>query len=330
MGKNDIREQIRILYIDDNPMDRALVRDSLEKEHSGFVLSEAASKDEFEKEILENSFDLVLTDFNILGFEGLSVLEKVKQIDPDIPVIIVTGTGSETVAVESMKAGAADYLIKTPEHIKKLPQSILKVLKFNKYEKERVQALRKLTERERFVSTLLNAIPIPVFYKDKDGRYLGVNRSFEKFFGKINDEIVGKSVFEISPVEIAYIYDQKDKELYKTGGDQVYESKLIDKDGQQHDVVFFKSIFSDEEGSTAGLIGAIMDITSRKQSEMELKKYQDHLEELIRERTADLEEKNNELERFNKLFVDRELRMKEISDRNKVLEMQIEELKNKK
>jgi len=136
---------IRILYIDDYPLDRQLVRDALEKEHAGFQVTEAASRVEFEAALANGSFDLVLSDFNILGFEGLQVLEAVHSKDARIPVVIVTGTGSEEVAVEAMKRGAADYVIKTPRHIQRLPITIHAVLekKYLDEEHKRAESLQE-------------------------------------------------------------------------------------------------------------------------------------------------------------------------------------------
>ena len=89
----------------------------------------------------KGDFDLVLSDFNILGFEGLQVLEAVRAKDPNLPVIIVTGTGSEEVAAEAIKRGAADYVIKTPSHIQRLPHTIHAALEKKRLEDERQQAL---------------------------------------------------------------------------------------------------------------------------------------------------------------------------------------------
>ena len=132
---------IRILYMDENPLDRELVRDALEKEHGGFQVTEAASRAEFETALANGSFDLVLSDFNILGFEGLQVVDAVHSKDARLPVVIVTGTGSEEIAVEAMKRGAADYVIKTPKHIQRLPVTIHAVLekKYLKEESQRVE-----------------------------------------------------------------------------------------------------------------------------------------------------------------------------------------------
>jgi PAS domain S-box-containing protein len=133
-------ELIRILYVDDSPHDCALVRDALEREHGGFQVVEAASRDAFEVRLADGGYDLVLTDFNILGFEGLQVLDAVQTQDPHVPVIIVTRTGSEEVAAEAMKRGAADYVIKTPRHIRRLPLTIQTVIEKNRLRAEREQA----------------------------------------------------------------------------------------------------------------------------------------------------------------------------------------------
>jgi len=310
-----VSKDIPILYIDDNPMDLALVKDSLEREHEGFHLTPASSKKEFEEKLGSGSYDLVLTDFNIQGFEGLDVIKMVKEKDPAIPVIIVTGTGSETVAVESMKQGASDYIIKTPAHIKKLPQTIHRVLRQKETEKI-------LSEKEELMSRLMDTIPIPVFYKDQDGLYLGVNRAFEVFFGRSREELVGKRASDLVPPAQAKIFKEKDQELIESEGEQVYESDLRDARRNVHRVKFFKSVYNDRSGETAGIIGAVLDITELMEKQKQLEKHGDRLEEMVGERTRELEEKNQELRRYYDAFVGRELRMKELYEEN-------QELKNK-
>ncbi len=143
-------DPIHILYVDDYPLDRELVLDALEKEHTGFQVTLAASRQDFEAALIRFDFDLVLSDFNILGFEGLQVLEAVHTRDADMPVVIVTGTGSEEVAVEAMKRGAADYVIKTPKHIRRLPHTIQVALENKQLKKQRTlaeaQVLRQIDQ----------------------------------------------------------------------------------------------------------------------------------------------------------------------------------------
>ncbi|MBF0528567.1 MAG: PAS domain S-box protein [Deltaproteobacteria bacterium] len=140
------------------------------------------------------------------------------------------------------------------------------------------QTMDALNDSGVFLYTLLNAIPIPVFYKDTDGRYIGVNKSFEEFCGLSNKEVVGKTVFDIFPKELALVYYAKDNELFHLAGTQVLETQLKDGNGIIHDVVFHKATFTDPQGQISGLIGATIDITERKKAEKELREKSEELE----------------------------------------------------
>ena len=102
-----------------------------------------------------------------------------------------------------------------------------------------------------------------------DGRYKGVNRSFEKFFGKKKEKLVGKTVFDVNPPHLAEIYQAKDNELLKAGGEQRYESQVKNANGELRDVIFNKSVYTDSKGSIVGLIGAVIDITDRNKAEQQ-------------------------------------------------------------
>jgi PAS domain S-box-containing protein len=132
---------------------------------------------------------------------------------------------------------------------------------------ERHLAADALLKSEATLNMLLEAIPIPVFYKDREGRYLGFNKAFEIFFGENKEHLIGKSVFDISPSELAKVYHAKDVELFEKPGIQVYDSQVQDAHGVLHNVIFHKASLTDAQGSITGLIGAILDITERKQAE---------------------------------------------------------------
>ncbi len=132
---------------------------------------------------------------------------------------------------------------------------------------ERKQLEIELKESERFLQTILESIPLPVFYKDVEGRYRGVNRAFETFFGKTRSELMGCSVFDINPPELAKIHHAKDLELFKEVTTQVYESQVKNAYGDLRDVVFHKATLTDFSGTIKGLVGAIVDITERKRAE---------------------------------------------------------------
>lgn len=114
---------------------------------------------------------------------------------------------------------------------------------------------------------LLDAIPIPVFYKDSQGIYTGCNTAFLEYLGRTKEEIIGKSVYDLSSPEQAEIYHRADLDLMASKTTQIYETKVRYADGTSHDVMFTKAVILGADGSVAGLIGTMLDITERKRAE---------------------------------------------------------------
>jgi diguanylate cyclase (GGDEF)-like protein/PAS domain S-box-containing protein len=143
---------------------------------------------------------------------------------------------------------------------------------------EQKKVEEEMLESKNLMEVLLESVPAPVFYKDINGRYLGFNRAYEDFFGKTKEELIGKSVFDISPVELASIYHSKDAELFEQPGTQIYETQVKDARGVLHDVVFYKATMVNLSQKVTGLIGTILDITDRKSLETALAKEKNLLE----------------------------------------------------
>lgn len=117
---------------------------------------------------------------------------------------------------------------------------------------------------------LFNTLPVPVFYKDREGRYQGCNTAFEVFFGKKEAELVGTTAFDVSPPELARIYHEKDEELFARPGQQVYEAQVKNQRGELREVVFHKASLMDSDGHVQGLVGVVLDITEKKQTDVAL------------------------------------------------------------
>ncbi|MBE9536837.1 MAG: PAS domain S-box protein [Proteobacteria bacterium] len=162
---------------------------------------------------------------------------------------------------------------------------------------ERIKTEEELRSSYKFLQDLIDTIPSPVFYKDEKGIYIGCNSAFEEYIGKNKHEMIGKTVFDMGPRDMAEIYFKMDMELFKKGkgGVQTYESSVQHSDGTRHDVIFNKANFFNSDGTLGGLIGVILDITGRKKAEEELKKAHDKLENKVTERTAELIEVNRTL-----------------------------------
>jgi len=120
---------------------------------------------------------------------------------------------------------------------------------------EAVTGLAELLASTDLVTAMLDVIPHPIFYKDRDGRYLGCNTHFADMLGLERDQIIGRTVFDLSPPYLAAIYHEADATLLANGGAQRYGSSVKYGDGVARRGVFFKSVFRDKLGTVAGLVG---------------------------------------------------------------------------
>lgn len=136
---------------------------------------------------------------------------------------------------------------------------------------ERKRAETTIQRNLGFIEALLKSIPVPVFFMDKKGRYLGCNELFSLLMGVTNEEIRGKTVVDLWPGEESELFLKKDLQLIANPDNQVYESKLVDKSGKSIEVIFAKNVYYDENGQVDGLIGAFIDITEQKRIEEALR-----------------------------------------------------------
>lgn len=132
---------------------------------------------------------------------------------------------------------------------------------------ERTAAERAVQDQLQFITRLIDTIPNPVFYKDETGRYIGCNSAFEQYLGKARSELIGRTVFDISPPDLAARYQAADQALFDDRGTQVYETQVVYGDGSRHEVMFYKATFDKADGSLGGLVGLMLDISERKRME---------------------------------------------------------------
>src|SRR4051812_11640829 len=118
-----MQEYIHVLLIDDNGDDRELARRAVASGFPNARYTEVGTAADFEKS-LDERFDCVITDFRLGWSDGLTILKRLKEKHPELPVIMFTNTGSEETCSEGMKAGLSDYIVKRKEEFPKLPAAV--------------------------------------------------------------------------------------------------------------------------------------------------------------------------------------------------------------
>jgi PAS domain S-box-containing protein len=131
-------------------------------------------------------------------------------------------------------------------------------------------AQERTAEKIRFQRLLMDAIPNPIFFGDRECKFLGCNEAFSKFLGRSEAEIFGRSVFEVYADNCAEIYHAKDSDLLVKGGTEALETRVRSAEGSEHDVIFYKSTFPEPDGTVGGFIGVFLDITEQKQAQLRL------------------------------------------------------------
>lgn len=140
-----------------------------------------------------------------------------------------------------------------------------------------LKAQGDLKEQLEFQTSLLESVPVPIFFKDCQGVYRGCNRAYEEAIGKSRAQIIGKSVFDMASPEIAKKYHAMDTELFEHPGKQVYEWIIQKTSGEKREVVFHKASFLRTDGSMGGVIGAVVDITELKRKDAALLESEERL-----------------------------------------------------
>ena len=157
-GDNMIEQRIRILLVEDDKVDQMVVERLVRDKGLPYDLKTALSVTEGIEQINKFKFDVILLDYQLGDGTGMDLLKEIK----DTPVIFVTGSGSEEIAVQAMRDGAYDYLIKDPDrnYLIVLPSTVQNVLARKRVEEERAKLIKELQGALAKIKTLSGFLPI--------------------------------------------------------------------------------------------------------------------------------------------------------------------------
>lgn len=265
---------LRVMLVDDSPFDRGMIRRELRSEFGVVDLVEVTNQIELDREIESGPFDLVVTDFQIRWTDGMKVLELAKQRWPDCPVIMFTATGNEEIAVQAMKSGLDDYVIKNPHHFVRLRVAARGAI-------EHARTRTKAAQLEIRLTSLLGHLQVGVFRRKADGTIIEANQAAAKILGyRQPDELVGKSLAGWIKTVV-----NPDEALHSIRRPMIsVELSMTRVDGTVIRVTVTEHMTTGMNGAIQ-FEGIIEDVTARRKTEDELVRVYDHMAHLARVNT---------------------------------------------
>ncbi|MDQ7840924.1 MAG: PAS domain S-box protein [bacterium] len=250
---------VRILLVDDNPDDRVMVERRLRRESPGIQIEQVSGAAGLDRAMDQGGFDLVITDYRLRWTDGIAVSRAVKARMPDCPVIMFTATGGEEVAVEAMKSGLDDYVVKSSKHLVRLVASVRAAL-------ERARQRAALREIEARYVRLFEHVPLGVYRSTPDGRILDVNPAFVQLMRCTSPE-------HALALNAADFYeDPEDRARFKTVIERTGVVRRFEVRARRCDGTVFWAenntrAVPDAGGRVQLYEGTVQDVTERKQAE---------------------------------------------------------------
>ena len=256
----------RILLVEDELYDAELNIREVKKILPNSVFERVDSKNAFIKMIETYFPDIIISDYNMPSFDGLSALKIARKICPETPFIVVTGSINEDTAVECMKAGATDYVLK--DSLKRLGSSVLNALDQSKIRKERIDAFETIKLNEAKYRYMFHNNPQPMWIYDMETlAFLEVNKAAVKHYGFSQKEFLSMLLIDILPQSEV---DRLMRNIESTDyfADKVDEWTHKKKTGElvSVEIVSYFIIFNQRNARHV----LINDITERKETEEKL------------------------------------------------------------
>ena len=254
---------IRVLLVEDLPADAGLAEREIRKAVPSSSFQCVDTREAFLTALADFQPDIVVTDYRMPRFDGMTAMKLSQEHSPLTPVIVLTSAINEDTAVECMKSGASDYVIK--EHIKRLGQAVIHALEERRSRAEKLRTDEELRIRDYAIKSSIS----PIGMADLNGTVTYVNDAFCRLWKYAGDrEVLGRhlSEFALSPKVAPEVDD-----ALRRGRGFVGEGKALCADGSTFDVQASVSIVNDREGKPLLIMSSFIDISERKRAEEQLR-----------------------------------------------------------
>jgi PAS domain S-box-containing protein len=277
-----MEQRHRILIVEDAALDAELMERALLEAGLRFESKRVETAPELLEALHTFRPDVVLSDFNLPRLDGMTALRHVREQAPHLPFLLVTGSLNEETAVECMKAGAADYVLK--DRMKRIGPAVLAALAQREARAAKDAAEQALRESERRYRTLVDSLSEVVFQTDESGRWKFLNPAWTEITGYSVEESLGRPLPEFGHPD-DQVTNQAALSFLTGGGESVFRGsfRCLRKDGGERWLEGFARIHRDAEGRLLGSAGTANDITDRKRAEAEQERLRDALHESVLE-----------------------------------------------
>jgi two-component system, NarL family, sensor histidine kinase UhpB len=274
--QKNMSRQLKILHLEDNPYDSELITNELKKGRINFIKRLISTREELEKELVQFQPDIILSDHSLPSFSSKDALKIVNHHGQRIPFILVAGTVSDEYAVEIMKEGAYDYVLK--DRVQRLPASILLAFEKSRMEIENAEYLDALQKSEANLKTIFDNTDIGYIFLDNQFNIVSFNGVAGSGFLIENKCALteGRNIIDCLQRKNGPSMEKKLVSVQK-GNVVNLESGFKNEDGKQIWYQMKITPVKDSRSETIGIIIAISYITERKNAELEREKLTDAL-----------------------------------------------------
>ncbi len=270
---------LRVLLVEDCQEDALLLLRELRKGGYNPQSQRVATEAELRRALQSAEWDLVLSDYSLPGFGGREALRQVQESGLDLPFILVSGAISEEMAVEGMKSGAHDFVLK--QNLGRLLPAVDRELREAKERRERRRAEAALRQSEQRQRLHFAQTPLGVIEWDANGRVVAWNPSAERIFGYAPAEARGKPVSMIVPESTWTQLQPVWQALLKGEGGYRNRNRNVTRDGRIIECEWYNTPLVDERGEVIGVTSLVEDITTRQQSEEALRRSEERFRSLV-------------------------------------------------
>ncbi len=255
---------LRLLLLEDSAADAALCLRTLEKAGLRVEAERVDHEAGFRARLAEGRYDLILCDHGVPGWSGSAALQVARQLRPEIPFILVTGSVGDETAVELIKQGASDYVLK--ESLIRLPRAVLRALEEKQMQSERRRNEEALRQSEEKFCRAFRSSPDSITINTlNEGRYVEVNDGFLRMTGFSREEVIGRTARELNVWVDPADRDRMLALLREHGRIRDFEFRFRAKSGETRLGLRSAEVI-DLHGEPC-IIGITRDITERKQLE---------------------------------------------------------------